>query len=57
MCLLFSAVVRDYMLEKARIVHQNEDEGIFHFFYALFAGCPKDMMNDLFLVEPPQNYR
>ncbi|KAL4229437.1 chitin synthase I [Mactra antiquata] len=54
---LAGVVVRDYMLEKSRVVHQNDGEGIFHFFYALFAGCPSEMMNDLFLEKPARSYR
>lgn len=52
-----SAVVRDYMLEKSRVVNRNTGEGIFHIFYALFAGCPEANLNDLFLNEPAETYR
>ena len=57
MCFLFLAVVRDYMLEKSRVVHQSKGEGTFHIFYALFAGCPKDVRNDLFLTSQTGEYR
>ena len=54
---LYKAVVRDYMLEKSRVVHQSSGEGIFHIFYALFAGCPKDTKSDLFLTSQAGEYR
>ncbi|XP_053409096.1 uncharacterized protein LOC123560719 isoform X2 [Mercenaria mercenaria] len=54
---LAGAVVRDYMLEKSRVVHQNDGEGNFHIFYALFAGCHQEALDDLFLNEPADRYR
>ncbi|XP_053372898.1 uncharacterized protein LOC123560715 [Mercenaria mercenaria] len=54
---LAGAVVRDYMLEKSRVVHQNNGEGNFHIFYALFAGCRQEALDDLFLNEPTDHYR
>ena len=56
-CVFFSAVVRDYMLEKSRVVHQCEREGNFHIFYALFAGCPTSTMADLFLDGDTDQFR
>ncbi|KAH3703114.1 hypothetical protein DPMN_078143 [Dreissena polymorpha] len=54
---LAGAVVRDYMLEKSRIVHQSEGEGIFHIFYAMFAGCTQTQMEDLFLASDIDQFR
>ena len=45
------------MLEKSRVVHRSKGEGTFHIFYALFAGCPKDVRNDMFLTGHPSEYR
>ncbi|XP_052803668.1 uncharacterized protein LOC128233850 isoform X2 [Mya arenaria] len=54
---LAGAVVRDYMLEKSRVVFQSPDEGIFHIFYALFYGCPPEKMEDLFLASDMDQFR
>ncbi|KAH3703118.1 hypothetical protein DPMN_078147 [Dreissena polymorpha] len=54
---LAGAVVRDYMLEKSRIVYQSEGEGIFHIFYAMFAGCTPTQRGDLFLPSDIDQYR
>jgi len=55
--LIHLAVVRDYMLEKSRVVYQSDNEGVFHIFYALFAGCPRDTLEDLFLASDMDQYR
>ncbi|KAJ8307018.1 hypothetical protein KUTeg_015102 [Tegillarca granosa] len=47
-----SRTVRDYMLEKSRVVSQNEHEGNFHIFYSLFAGATKQQLEDLYLDNP-----
>ncbi|KAL5009496.1 hypothetical protein ScPMuIL_011801 [Solemya velum] len=50
------AVVRDYMIEKSRVVLQNESEGNFHIFYSLFAGAPPERMRELNL-KSAANYK
>ncbi|OPL20520.1 unconventional x1 myosin-ixb-like isoform, partial [Mytilus galloprovincialis] len=52
----FLAAIRDYMLEKARVVTCNEGERNFHIFYYLFAGASKQQLSDLNLSES-KNYR
>ncbi|XP_052804939.1 uncharacterized protein LOC128234627 isoform X2 [Mya arenaria] len=54
---LAGAAVRDYMLEKSRVVHQSLGEANFHIFYALFAGCPTDELGDVFLNKSATEYR
>ncbi|XP_060583227.1 myosin-IIIb-like [Ruditapes philippinarum] len=54
---LAGAGVRDYMLEKSRVVHQNNGERNFHIFYAMFAGCTQEVLDDLFLNDPVESYR
>lgn len=51
---VFIASIRDYMLEKCRVVGRNEDcgEGNFHIFYGLFAGLSQQQKQDLFLLKP-----
>ncbi|XP_065940998.1 chitin synthase chs-2 isoform X2 [Magallana gigas] len=48
------ASIRDYMLEKCRVVGRNEDcgEGNFHIFYGMFAGLSQQEKQDLFLLKP-----
>jgi myosin heavy subunit len=45
------------MLEKSRVVHQNIGERNFHIFYAMFAGCTQEVLDDLFLNDPVESYR
>ncbi|XP_060601505.1 unconventional myosin-Ia-like [Ruditapes philippinarum] len=54
---LAGAVVTDYMLEKSRVVHQNNGERNFHIFYAMFAECTQEVLDDLFLNDPVDSYR
>ncbi|XP_076090328.1 chitin synthase chs-2-like [Mytilus galloprovincialis] len=53
---VIGAAIRDYMLEKARVVTCNEGERNFHIFYYLFAGASKQQLSDLNLSES-KNYR
>ncbi|XP_063420548.1 myosin-IIIb-like [Mytilus trossulus] len=48
---VLGAAIRDYMLEKSRVVTSNKDEGNFHIFYSLFAGTSKQQLIDLNLSE------
>ncbi|KAK3106529.1 hypothetical protein FSP39_022019, partial [Pinctada imbricata] len=53
---VLGAIVRDYMLEKSRVVLQGKNEGNFHIFYSLFAGAPKSKLSELGL-QKPETYR
>uniref|UniRef100_A0A8W8N3N0 Myosin motor domain-containing protein n=1 Tax=Magallana gigas TaxID=29159 RepID=A0A8W8N3N0_MAGGI len=50
---VIGASIRDYMLEKCRVVGRNEDcgEGNFHIFYGMFAGLSQQEKQDLFLLK------
>ncbi|CAC5419944.1 CHS1 [Mytilus coruscus] len=48
---VLGAVVRDYMLEKSRVVNYSYDEGNFHIFYSLFAGASQQQLEELSLKE------
>lgn len=54
----YLASIRDYMLEKCRVVGRNKDcgEGNFHIFYGMFAGLSQQEKQDLFLLKP-ETYR
>lgn len=41
---LFSAQLKEYLLEKSRVISHNNDEGNFHIFYYLFAGLSHDTL-------------
>jgi myosin heavy subunit len=49
--LISPAVIRDYMLEKSRVVNYSYDEGNFHIFYSLFAGASSEQLSNLQLKE------
>ncbi|CAL1546951.1 unnamed protein product [Lymnaea stagnalis] len=44
-----SARVKDYMIERSRIVHHNPKERTFHAFYALLVGAPDDLLDSLYI--------
>ncbi len=46
------AQVIDYLLEKARVVHQGIGEKNFHIFYYLFAGMSEDKLKYYYLENP-----
>lgn len=51
------AKFKEYLLEKSRIVFQNNYESTFHIFYLLFAGLTVDEKLRYSLVKPPDKYR
>ncbi|XP_055860638.1 uncharacterized protein LOC106074351 isoform X3 [Biomphalaria glabrata] len=44
-----SARVKDYMLEKSRVVHHSPKERTFHAFYALLVGASEDLLDSLYI--------
>ncbi|KAL3836174.1 hypothetical protein ACJMK2_021616 [Sinanodonta woodiana] len=54
---LAGVVIRDYMLEKSRVVSRCENEGNFHIFYSLFYGTPTATLKELHLEKPIKDYR
>lgn len=48
---MYEAMIRDYMLEKCRVVGRNQDcrEGNFHVFYGMFAGMSQEEKQNLYL--------
>lgn len=55
---MYSAAIRDYMLEKCRVVGRNKEcgERNFHIFYEMFAGLSQQEKQELFLLKP-ESYR
>ncbi|KAL3836179.1 hypothetical protein ACJMK2_021621 [Sinanodonta woodiana] len=54
---LTGVIIRDYMLEKSRVVHRSTNEGNFHAFYSLLLGAPKETLKALSLDKPINSYR
>merc|ERR1719210_2962012 len=49
------ANIETYLLEKARVIRQAEDERTFHIFYQLLAGCDPELKKK-FILEDPKAY-
>ena len=41
------AKISEYLLEKSRVVNQNQGEENFHIFFYIFAGLPKEQQRML----------
>lgn len=54
---LIGGKISEYLLEKSRVVRQNEGEENFHIFSYLFAGAHQADPNGSFCLEDPSRYR
>lgn len=51
------AKFKEYLLEKSRVVYQNEYESTFHIFYLLFAGLSAEEKLRYGLLRSPKKFR
>lgn len=54
---VIGAKFKEYLLEKSRVVYQNEYESTFHIFHLLFAGLTGEEKLRYNLLRPPKQYR
>ena len=49
--------INNYLLEKSRVIHQQDGDNTFHSFYQLLKGAPEQMLNNLKLTRDFSRYR